>query len=141
MKTIKTTHIDNGGHGYLSVSKKDILLVYNDAEIKEISGYSGMDWNRVYLEEDMDASNFIAKCKEKNITLEIKSGYNLSFKISHNYNPNLFYLNPIIGETFKLHDDLIYTIVQVEPKIIISNRFGQRYKLQSNPFRHIKDKN
>ncbi len=142
MKTIKMTHIDNGSHGYLSISKKDIMLVYNEDELKSISGCSGMDWNRIYLEEDQDASNFIDKCKTMNIDYDIKNSYNQYFSITHNFNYNLFHLKPEINETFKMYDDLIYTIIKVSPKIVVVNKFGEKYKLLvTNPFKHIKDKN
>lgn len=138
-KTIKTTLIDTGGHGYLSVSKKDIILVIDD--LSQISTFSGLDFNRVYLEEDCDATLFINKATEKGFEVIVKSGYNLNFKITHNYNHKLFSLKGEIGETFKMYDDLTYTIINIVNDVrIVENSKGDRYRLlKTNPFVHIKD--
>src|SRR5690349_20579028 len=96
MKTIKATHIDTGGHGYLSISKTDFSLVL---EPSEVSGYSGHNLNRMYLEEDQDASKFMQRAESKGIKVEVKSGYNLKFNCTHNYNPDLFSFKPEIGNS------------------------------------------
>jgi len=48
-------HTD-GGHGWLEVYKHEIKMLKIS---KEITGYSYMDGNKVYLEEDLDAGTFI----------------------------------------------------------------------------------
>lgn len=137
-KEIKTTHIDTGGHGYLSVSKKDILLVGMDPT--EISGYSGMDFNRVYLEEDSDATLFVKKATEKGIHVDVKQGYNLKFSNHHNYNARLFNLKKEPGQKFKSYNDEVLEIVSTSPKLIAVDPYGKRYKFPtSNPFQYIKD--
>jgi hypothetical protein len=137
-KEIITTHIDTGGHGYLSVSKKDILLVGMDPA--EISGYSGMDFNRVYLEEDSDATLFMNKAEEKGIRVIVKGGYNLSFSNHHNYNSRLFNLKKELGQKFMGHNDEVLEFVSISPKLIVTDPYGKRYKLPtSNPFKYIKD--
>lgn len=139
MKAIKTTHIDNGGHGYLSVSKKDFLLI---CEKTDISGFSGMDFTRVYLEEDSDASIFLDKAKKLGYIVNIKSGYNLKFKITHNYSANLFDIHPEKNSIVYLHDDMQYKL-SIEGKNIIATNVltKKRYRLsKTNPFQYIKDK-
>ncbi len=137
MKTIKTTHIDTGGHGYLSVSKKDFLLVCG---IHEITHYSGHTYNRIYLEEDQDASTFMDKAKSLDIKVDVKSGYNLKFKITHNYRPELFNYVPKAGDVITLPDETDYTIdfIKDNGDLIVSNA-TQRYRIPaSNPFEYIK---
>ena len=56
MKSRKFTFISDPGHGWLKVSRAD-LLKYDVAHL--ISGYSYMRNNHVYLEEDIDAATFI----------------------------------------------------------------------------------
>lgn len=136
-KTIKVTHIDTGGHGYLSVSKKDILLVGLDTS--EISGYSGMNFKRVYLEEDLDASLFMDRAKKNGFQVIVKQGYNLNFSIHHNYVASLFHLEGTYGESFLMYDDCVYTITKVHPYIAVEGLNGKKYRLlKSNPFAHIK---
>lgn len=137
-KEIKTTHIDNCSHGYLSVSKKDFLLV---CEKTDISGFSGMDFTRVYLEEDSDASLFIEKAKALGYTVKVKSGYNPNFKISHNYSANLFDIKPENNPIVWLYDDMQYRLSLEGNNIIATNVLTyKRYRLsKTNPFKYIKD--
>jgi len=135
MKTIKTTHIDTGGHGYLSVAKSDFLLVCTP---DQISGYSGHNLNRVYLEEDEDATTFMNAAEAKGIEVATKSSYNLKFNIHHGYKPELFNWKPIVGEKVKLHDGGFYTIIEVNDKKMIIAAYGKRYGISlSNPFQYI----
>lgn len=129
---MKLTFISTPGHGYLSVSKK-VLEQYIDP--KEISGFSGMTFTRVYLEEDSDASKFIQALKDKNIPYEFKESYRESFSITHSYNPDLFDYVPEIGDVI----DRKYEIVEIGKSIIVQSILnGGMYKItKSNPFRHI----
>ena len=135
MKTINTTHIDTGGHGYYSVSKKDIILLGIE---KEISGFSGLNFNRVYLEEDCDGNLLYNRAKEMGIEIKRKSGYNLKFNITHNYSPELFAWIP------KIKDVLIinkagYLLKAITPaNLIIEDDNGKQFRISTNnPFRYI----
>lgn len=94
---LKLTHIDTGGHGYLSVSKE---IIKELGLVDEISGYSGMNQTRVFLEEDCDASLFIDRAKERGYEVEVKSSYNPKHKCTHNYNPIAFELK--VGDELEL---------------------------------------
>lgn len=84
---MKITHISTPGHGYLSVNKD---LIEKLGLIDKITSYSGMDANRVYLEEDCDATLFANTCKEQGINIEYKETYRENFNYTHNYNPKYF---------------------------------------------------
>ncbi len=120
MKSLKITHIDNGGHGYYSVSKE---LIKELNFQNEISGFSGMDKNRVYLEEDCDANKFFKKLDELGLKYEIKESYNLNFRKSHNYDVKFFDVK--IGDELTLHDGTIHKVSNIEG----NNLFFGRYKL------------
>lgn len=139
MKTIKTTHIDTGGHGYVSVSKSDLLEVLKP---DQISGYSGQSLTRVYLEEDCDATLFMEEAEKKGIKVEMKSSYNLHFKNTHNYDAKFFHFKPVVNDQVLLHDDQWYTIIEVNQNDFrVRNSYtGQRYKLTNvKCLEYIKD--
>lgn len=137
MKTY--TKIDTGGHGYLSVPKADIVKYGFDYNL--ISGFSGHDFNRVYLEEDCDATAYLNHLEEKEVLFTVKSGYNLKFRITHNFKPELFDLKPVLGATLRLHNGVRAKFVQVDTKIVIQTETGKRYKLpKTNPFKYIAGK-
>jgi len=138
MKTIKTTHIDTAGHGYLSVSKKDFLAAGLDP--KKISGCSGHTLTRLYLEEDCDASYFMENTRGKGIEVEVKSGYNEKLQTTHGYKPELFDYQPQAGQILILTDDKDYLLVEVKENgdLIVENANGKRYRIPGhNPFEHI----
>lgn len=137
MKTIKATHIDTGGHGYLSVSKKDILAIGIDHNI--FSTFSGHNTTRMYLEEDCDATKFMDYCQAKGIKVNVKSGYNPKFNITHNYKPELFNYTPAVNDMFDI-SSVQYKITEFKKsKIIIRNLItGTVYGIStSNPFKYI----
>jgi hypothetical protein len=140
MKTIKVTYIDTAGHGYYSVSKDDIRLVGLDP--KEISGYSGMTLNRVYLEEDCDAGKFIDLAKAKGHEVVFKSSYNERFKFKHSYVADLFDYVPVEGQEVILSDKEHYLITEVRPNgtIYVRSLLSRMiYRISpSNPFEHIR---
>lgn len=138
MKTIHTTHIDTGGHGYYSVSKKDILMLGINPE--QITGYSGQTLKRVYLEEDQDAQLFFNAAKEKGYVVVTKNGYNLNFAVHHNYNAKLFSWHPQSGQRV-MCGNRPYTIDSFNEKsICVVDASGRRYKVtMSNPFNHIQE--
>lgn len=134
MKTIKATFIDTAGHGYLSVSKKDIQAIGLDHNV--LTRYSGHTLTRMYLEEDCDASYFMNFCEKAGITVKIKDSYNEKFKITHNYNPELFSYSPAVGD--RINEE--YVITEVRPKRIIIRHTatGMKYSITtSNPFQYI----
>lgn len=137
MKTIKVTFIDTAGHGYYSVSKKDILLVGVDPKL--ISGFSGQSLTRVYLEEDCDAPIFFDKAKAYQFVVVVKSSYNEHFRIRHNYKADLFAYVPKVGD---LLNNKMYEITTVDERGIFIRdlRTKMIYKIgYSNPFEHILD--
>jgi hypothetical protein len=144
-KTIKTTHIDTGGHGYLSVSKEDFLRA--GCEPTKVSTYSGHTLTRLYLEEDCDASYFIETAKANGFEVEVKSGYNLYHSIHHNYNPELFAYVPKLEDVIICGDGSEYKITSltldkgVNKTGIIIQSIGTHMKYRigiTNPFEHIK---
>lgn len=134
-KTINCTHIDTGGHGYVSVSKKDIQLL---GIADKITGYSGHNFERVYLEEDQDAYTFFMAAEGLGIQVKQKSGYNLKFNITHNYKPELFAYRPQIGQSV-LIGNKTYKIAGVHKgKLIVTDMTGKRFRVTtSNPFKYI----
>ena len=134
MKTF--TLIDTGGHGYLSVAKSDIVKYGFDHNL--ISGFSGHDFNRVYLEEDCDMTSFLNHLDTIGVPYKIKYGYNLKFRITHNYVAELFGIKPEIGTEICLHNGVKAKFVQSDNKVVILTETGKRYRLpKANPFNYI----
>lgn len=139
MKTIKVTYIDTAGHGYYSVSKDDLRLI--GINPFSITGFSGMNLTRVYLEEDCDATTFFDKAKANGFTVEVKNSYNENHKIKHNYNADLFDYVPTTGHIVTLSDGREYQISTVDERGIFVRDLATRmvYKISNaNPFEHIK---
>jgi hypothetical protein len=135
---IKTTHIDTGSHGYLSVSKKDLSKIYTEEQIQGITGYSGHNLTRVYLEEDKDATDFLRVCEEQSIQVDVKEGYNPNFKTKHNFDSNLYHFSANVGDKFIGHYDILYKVVESGRRIKIENEQGRTYKLpKSNPYDYV----
>lgn len=134
MKKINVNFIDNCSHGYYSVSKKDIIK--SGVDINEISGFSGLTLNRVYLEEDCDAALFFNKCKENNIEVVVNRTYNPKFDKRHNYTPKLFNFVPRVGMKLFVGKQE-YFITSISDNYIVINN---THKLStSNPFKYITD--
>ena len=125
------------------VSKKDFLAAGCDP--KKITSYSGHTYTRLYLEEDCDASYFIQTAKENGFEISIKNSYNPAFNIKHNYKPELFDFQPIIGTNVFLSDKQRYNIVEKKENgdLIVENKFhanmhGLKYRIgKHNPFQYI----
>lgn len=140
-KVIKATHIDTGGHGYLSVSKKDFILAGGDPA--KITEFSGHNFTRIFLEEDCDQSYFWDVATTNGFEIDRKSGYNLKFNIHHNYNPDLFSFVPESGDIITFHNNQRGTVINSNNnrKVGILVTTGNRqYGLipASNPFTYIK---
>jgi hypothetical protein len=82
---IRAIYIDNCSHGYLAVSMADFLRVMTPETAKQITGYSGMNSARVYLEEDCDAGTFMNEAKAKGYEIEVTNEYNERFVCAKNY--------------------------------------------------------
>jgi hypothetical protein len=140
-KKIITTHIDTGGHGYLSVSKKDFILAGGDPA--KVSRSSGHTPSRIYLEEDCDQTYFWDVATANGFTIERKDGYNLRFNITHNYVPELFDYVPKVGHIVTLSDNNKYQITDIRPNgriIVRHTKSGMQYGIsKSNPFEHIRN--
>jgi len=139
-KIIKVNLIDTGGHGYMSVSKKDFTLVMGGKE-DQITGFSGMNCTRVYLEEDQDASTFLrqAECSGFQVNDNVESSYNPSFSCRHNYDAEMVYCNFKDGDVVIFYNDDEATIQNLNGKIYAKTKSGDRYKIpKTNPFKYIK---
>lgn len=66
------TYIQDPGHGWLSVSHKDIVAL---GIADKITSYSYMNATRAFLEEDCDASMFLDAAKAAGWTVTIKKSY------------------------------------------------------------------
>lgn len=138
MKAIKTTHIDTGGHGYLSVSQKDFLVVMG-GELDQISHFSGINLTRVFLEEDCDASMFMERAQDKGIPVDVKSSYNPKFNISHNYSPEYIGFKFDVNDRVMLHSSGAARVVSNDPVIMVLTETGRTYRIpKTNPFYWIK---
>lgn len=148
-KKIITTHIDTGGHGYLSVSKKDFIMAGGDPA--KVSGSSGHSLTRIYLEEDGDQNYFWDVATANGFEIIRKSGYNLHFNITHNYKPELFHYTPEIGDNIIFHNEIKSQVILVPGieaatksegirVLALSGQYkGAQYRIPlSNPFSYIK---
>lgn len=125
---IKVTKIDNETHGYYSVSK-DIIRELNI--VFQISSYSGMTRNRVYLEEDADAKLFFDECEKRNIEVEVKHSHNPKFNYSHSYKPTYFNLR--INDCIKLWNQEIVTITSmIGEYIVMQSNINKTYRCTYN---------
>jgi len=128
------------GHGWLSVSLKDI----KELEIQsQITPYSFMTPSRAYLEEDLDAGIFLkaAKARGWDITLKETSVEKTPIRSFGSYNEkNLDWaLNLNVGSQLNLYNSSTQAystkakVVFIESsKIGIECEFGNRYKVSKN---------
>lgn len=133
-KIIRTTHIDNGAHGYLSVSKKDFIRAGGDPT--KISSCSGHTLTRMYLEEDGDQNYFWDLATANGFKIVRKSGYNLRFQITHGFDSKLFDYNPEVGDVINNE----YTITTIDERgiYIRQKNTGMTYRIgYNNPFQYI----
>ena len=68
-KKIELTFICDGGHAWLKVSKD--LFNRTNRKMRHISCYSYEDDTNYYLEEDVDATNYIQNLRELNFKFNI----------------------------------------------------------------------
>jgi hypothetical protein len=71
MKEVTKVYLNDPGHGWLSVKKKELV----DLGIEtKISNWSYMKGKSVYLEEDCDAGVYIEAQKERGVIIKVKCG-------------------------------------------------------------------
>ena len=63
---------NDAGHGWVAVKRKELVEL---GILDKISGFSYQKGNMVYLEEDCDASLFVKKLKELDITYGFTKKY------------------------------------------------------------------
>tara|TARA_R110002012_G_scaffold265881_2_gene449305 strand:+ start:286 stop:573 length:288 start_codon:yes stop_codon:yes gene_type:complete len=86
MQTLTLPHIDNASHGYIKISKYDLI------GLKIFDKFSGFSKYKpetacFYLEEDCDALKLQRLLKEKNIELKTKDIYDPDFYFDSSYIP------------------------------------------------------
>ena len=91
MKTSKDTKIelpfiDNASHGYIKISKYDLIGVKIFDKFSSFSYYRPIN-ACFYLEEDCDALKLEKLLKEKNIELTFKDIYDPNFYFDSSYIP------------------------------------------------------
>lgn len=91
------TYIQTPTHRYLSVSIKEVKRLNL---VNKISKYSYMDSERVYLEEDSDASLFIDAKNKSNEKVDMKSSSRETNDIKQNGRYDAFTVN-LLGYTFQ----------------------------------------
>ena len=72
MKNRKFTFFADPGHGWLEVDREDLHALKLS---EKISRYSYAKGNKVYLEEDCDASLFLDSAKAEGWTINIQEKY------------------------------------------------------------------
>lgn len=141
MVTRTINYIQDPGHGWFSVSRKDIATL---GIADKISAFSFIDSTRVYLEEDGDASIFIKSAE--------KAGWKLTIKQSHTNKQSyvrskagyckMFFDHPIqVGLQLELYDNCIVTVECVETNgWLVARKTGRINRLpKSNPYKYIKN--
>lgn len=138
MNTIKVTFIDNCSHGYYSVSKKDILKAGINPE--QITRFSGMTLNRVYLEEDQDATLFFNEAEKAGLKIEVKDSYNPKFDLSHCYVSELFNWKPKLSDIVIINEaEHEITLIGKKNILVKELSTGSIYRVSlNNPFKYIR---
>tara|TARA_R100001369_G_scaffold87452_1_gene122981 strand:+ start:141 stop:428 length:288 start_codon:yes stop_codon:yes gene_type:complete len=84
MKTLTLPHIDNASHGYIKISKYDLIGLKIYDTFSSFSYYNTIN-GCFYLEEDCDALKLQRLLKEKNIELNTKDIYDPDFYFHSSY--------------------------------------------------------
>jgi len=143
MKTITKTinHIQDPGHGWFSVSQKDILEL---GIADKISPYSYMNHTRAFLEEDCDATLFLDSAEKAGWKITIKDSLTngqSQVRSKAGYFSK-FVKNPLkMGSNIMLHNNTSAVIVGIEKgSFIIHQKDGRCFRLpKSNPYNYISD--
>ena len=141
MKQKKYTYIHTPGHGYLSVSIKEIkrLGIQN-----EISSFSYMDLSRIYLEEDCDLRLFIEAKKTHKEEFSVVDSYRDVSELlpCGNYNP-MYLNNPIQVGSIVENGNCTYKVIEINKNIKIQDiELDCRKFIVSkyNPYRYLTPK-
>jgi len=134
MKAKKLTFINDPGHGWLSVSNKDVKEL---GIADRISRFSYMSPTRSYLEEDCDAGIFIDAAKEAGWELELKNSYCETTPIRNypDFNEYWIYNKFGVGSEVSFHNG---TKGVIENKTTLKDQYGNSYRLyKSNPMKNL----
>lgn len=133
----KYTYIHTPGHGYLSVSIKEIKKLNL---VDQISGYSYMNLTRVYLEEDCDLRLFIDAKKKLNEEINIQSSYRDVSEILPGGRYDSYNIdNPIQLNSIVTNGEDIFKVIAINNKKIVIKDDCGRYRVPiSNPYRYIR---
>lgn len=133
----KYTKITTPGHGYLSVSIKELKRLNL---VDKVSGGSFMNLTRVFLEEDCDLALFFDAKEKLNEEFDIKYSYRDAREIvpCSWYNPKHIH-NPIQLNSVVTNGKDIYKVVQInKTKIVVENDSGRFSVPISNPYKYIR---
>ena len=84
MKTLTLPHIDNASHGYIKISKYDLIGLKIYDTFSSFSYYNTIN-GCFYLEEDCDALKLQRLLKEKNVEMTTKDIYDPDFYFDSSY--------------------------------------------------------
>lgn len=134
----RLTYFTDPGHGWLSVSHRDLLRL---GIAHEISHFSYMNATRAFLEEDRDAGIFLDAAKARGWDIDIRNSYyeNCFIRSLASYNP-YFVENPLqAGSRVIIGREMQATIIHISKDGIYLNAdTGGLYRVPySNPFRYI----
>jgi len=93
---------EDPGHGWVEVDIKEILNLNLE---NKISGCSYINKNKVYLEEDGDASIFFNTLKAKGVLFEFKVIYDKGLSIVRYYPP--YNINSLNAEAKKFINEIV----------------------------------
>lgn len=135
----KLTHFSDPGHGWVSVSFKDLIHL---GIVHDISSFSYMNATRAFLEEDSDFSTFMNAAQGAGWDVQIRTSYyeNCFVRSLGNYKP-YFVENPLqIGSQVIVNRDELVTVVDISPYgYILKSKYGARYRVpRSNPYRYVR---
>jgi len=135
------TKIITPGHGYLSVSIKEIKRLYLTYRI---SSFSYIDLTRIYLEEDVDLQHFIEAKLDFGEKVKIKHSYRECGTLlpCGNYNPS-YIDNPLTVGSTVIANDKEFEIIRLDSKIVVrqkDNIYNKFTVPKSNPYAHIQPK-
>ena len=127
------TFITDAGHGWLSVSHKDLISLNI---VDQISHCSYISPTRAYLEEDLDASIFLNAAKAAGWTIETRSTYSDHWKGREwpSYNP-YFILNRFqSGLRVAINGKHNATVKENGKSYLLETDLGQTYRMyKTNP--------
>jgi len=134
MKVKKVTFLNDPGHGWLSVSNKDVKEL---GIADQISRYSYMSPTRSYLEEDCDAGVYMDAAKKAGWKLEVKNSYTEVTPIRNYPDFDKYWIDNKfgVGSLVLLHNGVSGVI---EENKTLRDAHGNLYRLRkSNPMKNL----